>query len=80
MSPTVLRQDGYQFVIFPNDHTPAHVHVFRADEECVFNLDPVELRDNPGRYNVRELGKTRRIIEENQISLLKAWDTFHSER
>jgi hypothetical protein len=72
MSPTVLRQDGYQIVIFPNDHRPAHVHVFKADEECVFNLDPVELRDNPGRCNVRELGKIRRIIEENQQLLLQA--------
>lgn len=80
MSPTVLREAGYQFVIFPNDHPPAHVHVFKAYEECVFTLDPVELRDNPGRYNTRELGKIRRIVEDNQTELLAAWDRFHAKR
>ncbi|MCC7447921.1 MAG: DUF4160 domain-containing protein, partial [Anaerolineae bacterium] len=74
MSPTVLREAGYQFVVFPNDHAPAHVHVFKADEECVFTLDPVQLRDNPGRNNTCELGKIRRIIENNHSQLLLAWD------
>jgi hypothetical protein len=38
------------------------------------------LRDNPGRYNVRELGKIQRIVEQHQTMLLEAWERFHAER
>jgi hypothetical protein len=28
--PTVFRFDGFQAVVYPADHVPAHVHVLRA--------------------------------------------------
>jgi len=30
--PTVLKKDGFR--IYPNDHLPAHVHVFKAGREA----------------------------------------------
>jgi hypothetical protein len=36
--PTVLRFDGLRVVIYPNDHSPEHVHVIGADREAVFEL------------------------------------------
>ena len=36
--PTVLRVGGLRFVIWPNDHDPAHVHVFSAEAEAKIEL------------------------------------------
>jgi len=27
--PTIIRQEGFRIVIYPNDHFPAHVHVIK---------------------------------------------------
>ena len=36
--PTVLRERGFDIMIYLNDHPPPHVHVFRAEGEVVINL------------------------------------------
>ncbi len=64
MSPTVLRQAGYQFIIFPNDHPPPHVHVRRAGDAARVRLDPVEILHNQG-FNTRELGVILAIVQEH---------------
>ncbi len=47
--PTVHRFRGFNVVIYPNDHTPAHVHVIGNGGEAVFKLHcpdgPPELRE-----------------------------------
>ena len=39
--PTVLRQDGFEFVIYTNDHEPMHVHAYKGDGEAKIELSPV---------------------------------------
>ena len=36
--PTIFRSGGFRFVIWPGDHPPPHVHVFRAGAELKINL------------------------------------------
>jgi Domain of unknown function (DUF4160) len=36
--PTGLRQDGFDVMIYTDDHPPAHVHVFKAGEEIIIDL------------------------------------------
>lgn len=79
MSPTVLNQDGYQVMIYLNDHTPAHVHVYKAENEARVQLDPVEIMDSEG-FNTRELKAVRKLISENQEYLLEKWDEYHPAR
>lgn len=76
MSPTVLRQDGYIFVIYPNDHAPAHVHVKKAENDARIRLDPVEVLHNWGFSN-RELQRILEITSTNQAMLLGAWNRIH---
>ena len=78
MSPTVLREDGYQVKIYLNDHPPAHVHVVRAGKEARVGLDPIVVHNNWG-FNNRELSKIQDIIEANQSLLLAEWDKYHAE-
>jgi hypothetical protein len=39
--PTVLRKNGFEFFFWSNDHSPAHIHVFKAGGEAKFNLEPL---------------------------------------
>jgi len=78
MSPTILRQGGFQFIIFVNDHPPAHVHVRRAGNVARVRLQPVEILHNIG-YNQRELRTIRTIVERHQRDLLNAWNAIHGD-
>ena len=79
--PTVLRQDGFDVMIYTDDHPPAHVHVFRAGEEVVINLgDEVtkpEIREDKGMSN-RGMRHALRIVAENQLFLLGEWRRIHA--
>jgi hypothetical protein len=63
--PTVLRQEGYEIVIRPNDHAPAHVHALAAGGEAKIDLDPLEVKQvwNMKRQVAR---KAKNIVAENR--------------
>ncbi len=77
--PNILRKDGFRVVIYLDDHLPAHVHVFKADEEVKINLgsdgempEIIELR---GKY--RTAIKALEIVIQHQNELLQAWENIH---
>ena len=80
--PTVLVQEGFRVRIYlpPREHAPAHVHVVRAGAEIV-----IELGDSNSAPSVLEIYGMRprdpvhayRIVEANQVSLLRAWRQYH---
>jgi Domain of unknown function (DUF4160) len=65
---TVLRADGFRVVIYPNDHSPAHVHVIQAENEAVFKLHcphgPPELRENYG-FSRQDLRRIKAVLAPN---------------
>jgi hypothetical protein len=78
--PTIFRFDGFRVVIYPNDHSPAHVHVIGTTAEAVFELHcaegPVTLRES---YNL-EKRQLRGLMKELdlQLSLLcDEWEMIH---
>jgi Domain of unknown function (DUF4160) len=40
--PTIIREDGFRVVIYPNDHIPAHVHVLKGGGEVRIDLGSIE--------------------------------------
>jgi hypothetical protein len=78
MSPTVLRQDGFTFAIYGNDHPPAHVHVRRAENDARIRLAPVEVLHNEG-FNNRELNQILSIVRDNLGLFLTTWNKYHPE-
>jgi hypothetical protein len=76
---TVLRAQGFRVVIFANDHTPAHVHVFGGGEA------KIDLHgDNGGPALVWADGMTRaeirramRLVIEQRGLLLDRWEAIH---
>lgn len=78
--PTVLRKDGFQVIIWTDDHLPSHDHVFKAGGEVIFNLGDaqtnVSIREN---YNMRrsDLRQALLLIMQNQIFLIERWREIH---
>ncbi|NNC30697.1 DUF4160 domain-containing protein [Longimicrobium terrae] len=79
--PVVLREDGWKFVIYPNDHPPPHVHVRRAGGIRVKVLLPhsgesvriVWFRDGPPL----EAARAGLLVEKHADVLLAAWERIH---
>ena len=46
--PTILRVSNLRFVVYPNDHSPAHVHVIGSGWMVVVNLAGPEVREAVG--------------------------------
>ncbi len=74
--PTVLRQDGFNFVIYPDDHEPSHTHVKKAGTEVVINLGnentgPHE-RENEG-MSTQNRRKALQLAGERQAYLIAQW-------
>jgi len=80
--PTALDHNGpYRFYIPAGDHRPPHVHVERDDDEAVFTLDPVALRDEDNYgFADHELGQIQEIIVENRTSILETWNRYGGRR
>lgn len=79
--PTVHREDGFRVVIYPNDHLPRHVHVFKADGEVIIQLgsetESAFIDQVYGGISNREIVKAFEIVQLNQVKLLSAWKSIH---
>jgi hypothetical protein len=78
--PTVLRFDGFRVVVYPNDHSPEHVHVIGAGCEAVFVLNcpkgPPTLRESFG-FKLRALRSVAERLKDYLDALCDAWEKIH---
>jgi hypothetical protein len=78
--PTEHREDGFRFMIYVDDHEPAHVHVFREDDEAKIQLgdtpDEVDLVKVWG-MSMRDVRRALAIAERRHKKLLTAWRKHH---
>ena len=74
--PTVLREEGFKFFFYSNDHLPVHIHIEKGDAKAKFHLEPnIELVYNQG-FTQKEIKKIREIITENHKKLVNSWHNF----
>ena len=78
--PTVLRTDGFRFVIWPNDHPPPHTHVYQAGEEAVICLGTDD--EFPALLKVRgmskpDVAKAIGAVFQHRQLLRRRWREFH---
>lgn len=77
--PTVLRVGPYRLFFYSGDRDePVHVHVEREQNVAKFWLAPVRMQTSGG-FNAAELRRIQRVIEENEISLIEAWNEYFGE-
>jgi hypothetical protein len=78
--PTVLRLGGLRVVIYPNDHSPPHVHVIGPAGEAVFQLNcpagPPTLRESVG-FKVAELNRLEAALGAGLGRLCSEWERIH---
>ena len=76
---TVLRVEGLRIVIFTNDHSPSHGHVF-SDGEAKIELRPTEKTPTlvkADRMTRTEVRRAMRAVTENRAELLQRWEDIH---
>lgn len=70
--PQFEHDGAYNIFVPTGAHTPPHVHVVRDDNEVIFTLVPVAVRDDDNYgFPEHELTKIREIIVENRVDLLR---------
>jgi len=78
--PTVLRKDGFDVMIYTQDHFPAHVHVWKAGKQIIIDLgsdqEAPSVRENVSMSKANGR-RALRIVEENQSLLLDGWRQIH---
>ncbi len=77
---TVLRAHGLRFVIFVDDHEPAHVHVF-GDGQVKVNLIGADGAPELVWAVDMKRGDIRRamqVVAEQQAFLLAKWREIHA--
>ena len=67
--------DWFRFLIYTNDHAPAHVHVIGPDWVVVADLLGPELRSFTG--SVRDAKRAFRLVVEHRTALMAAWERLH---
>lgn len=77
----VFRQDGFVVVIWPDDHEPPHVHVFKAGHEMKVAIgEPGKslpfILDNKTMTR-RERKEALKLIIQYQVACLAKWERFH---
>lgn len=82
--PVFKKIDGFEIVIYPNDHLPKHVHVFKNDGELKINPNPVgelpEIISGLRTMGKKDGRKAFRLVVEYQAELLEMWDKYHDEK
>lgn len=76
---TVHRAHGMRFIIFTDDHAPAHVHVFGHGHTKI-NLLGADGRPEVVTIEAMKRGDVRRalqVVEAEQDRLLARWKEIH---
>ncbi len=80
--PTILKKNGFSVRIYPNDHEPAHVHVFKADGEArikIKNEDGEPEWISVCKMSDKDACKALEIVKEHQSELLEQWWKYHGK-
>lgn len=78
--PVVMREGGWRFIIYVDDHEPPHVHARGEGGYAKIHLDgadglPEVVRMR--RLNDHTAWNALAIVHRNQQRLLREWRTIH---
>jgi hypothetical protein len=74
--PTILYINGFRFIIWPDDHEPPHIHVFKGDGEAKVSIDKPRLVLVIG-LSKQEARFILNTVIDHQKTLLKEWEKIH---
>lgn len=79
--PTVIQQDGFAFRIYPNDHPPPHVHVYKAGTWAKIRIETPErpTRILAGTMSPGDTTRALWIIRRSSEFLMAHWKRIRGE-
>jgi hypothetical protein len=73
--PTLLKEKGFRFFFFSNEHLPKHIHIEKQNAYAKINLINLEIIESYG-FNSKEISVILSIVEKNRDDFIKAWDEY----
>lgn len=73
MSPTVFTSGPFRFYFFSREEPRMHVHVQSSSGEAKIWLEPTIEIAEAHRLTSRQKNRIRRLVEEHQDEIRKAW-------
>jgi hypothetical protein len=79
MSPTVFYEGKYRFYFFSREEKRLHVHVYCAEGEAKFWLEPIPSLAESRNLSSKQLNKIQKMVEARLDEIKGSWkEHFHS--
>ena len=75
--PTIISEDGFQIRIYPADHEPPHVHVFKGGTEVKISIKNQVNILNPKTMKASDIKKALEIVQKHLSLLLAKWEEIN---
>ncbi len=67
------RQHGFDVRMYPGDHDPPHVHVWKGGRQVKIDLTTMEVISATHRFNSREIRQIVNLLREHESLLASVW-------
>jgi hypothetical protein len=74
----IFRFKSLKFKIWPNDHSPPHVHVNGPDSHAKVNIESLEIVSSYG-FSANDLKIIQQQIFKRKIKILEKWEYYHGK-
>jgi hypothetical protein len=74
--PVIFRDSGMRFIIYVDDHSPAHVHVEGKGGSAKIGLMDVNLAWSRA-LSRRDVIRALNVVRDNRFDFLMAWQKIH---
>lgn len=72
--PTILRELGFQFYFFANEHLPKHIHIQKGEDYARYDLEHSKFTECT--FKGKELRNLKNIIDHNKDSFKRSWNEY----
>ncbi len=73
---TILHRQryGYDVRMYPDDHDPPHVHVWKGGRQRKVELESMEVISSSHKFNKREVRQIVNLLRQHEALLLSVWE------
>jgi hypothetical protein len=76
--PTLLRENGYRFFFFSDEHLPQHVHVEKSDKYMRVELETLKVTDSY-QMTSKEIREVVGLVEKHREIFLEGWNEYFNQ-
>jgi hypothetical protein len=76
--PTLLRENGYRFFFFSDEHLPKHVHVEKSDKYIRIELETLKVTDSY-QMTSKEIREVVGLVEKHREIFLEGWNEYFNQ-